>query len=129
MAFTADIRYIGPYTKYLCISFLTLKRYGRNISTISVNGLIGKYLYGWLPNGPVGSIWTTFQGTGTGTLSFGNCHKGGNVKVFLKEKSIAEATSLQRKEIFFDYSVGDILKIREYNTAIWKFYSFSVQCN
>ena len=84
--------------------------------------------YGYLSGNPVGSIWTTFQGTGTGTLSFGNCYKAGTVMVFLNEKVIAEATSLQRKEISFDYSAGDVLKIGEYNTAIWKLYSFSVQC-
>ena len=88
----------------------------------------GKTWYGFIGGDPVGSIWTTFQGTGTATLSFGNCIAHGTVKVFLNEKEIAEATLLQRKEISFDYSVGDVLKIGEYDTAIWKLYSFSVQC-
>ena len=89
---------------------------------------IGNTWYGWIGGSPVGSVWTVFQGFGTGTLSFGNCHSHGNVKVFLNKKAIAEATPLQRKEISFDYSVGDVLKMGEYDTAIWKFYSFSVQC-
>ena len=93
-------------------------------------GNTGNTWYGGLPNAPVGSIWTTFQGTGMGTLSFGNCHPTrGHVKAFLNEKAIAEATPLQRKEISFGYSLGDVLKIREYNYAIWKLYSFSVECN
>ena len=89
----------------------------------------GNTWYGFTSGEPVGSIWTTFQGTGNGTLSFGNCFGNafGNVKVFLNEKVIAEATSKQRKEISFDYSVGDVLKIGEYH-AIWKLYSFSAQC-
>lgn len=88
----------------------------------------GNTWYGYNSGGPVGSIWTTFEGNGNGTLSFGNCYSRGNVKVFLNENNIAEATSSQRKEVVFDYSVGDVLKISEYNWAIWKLYSFSVQC-
>ena len=87
----------------------------------------GNTWYGYIGGSNVGSIWTTFQGAGTATLSFGNCYNGGSVKVFLNEKAIAEAIPLQRKEISFDYSVGDVLKIKEYS-AIWKLYSFSVQC-
>ena len=83
---------------------------------------------GYISGDPVGTIWTTFNGNGSGTLSFGNCSSGGNVKVFLNNNAIAEATGSQRKEVVFDYSVGDVLKIGEYNTAIWKLYSFSVQC-
>ena len=88
----------------------------------------GNTWYGYISGNPVGSIWTIFHVTGTGALSFGNCYTHGSVKVFLNEKEIAEATSLQIKEVSFDYKVGDVLKIGEYDTAIRKLYSFSVHC-
>ena len=90
---------------------------------------LGNTWYGYNGGTTVGTIWTTFQESGTGNLSFGNCFTGGSVKVFLNENAIAEATPSQRKEVSFQYSVGDVLKIGEYNTAVWKLYSFSVQCN
>ena len=89
---------------------------------------VGNTWYGWIGGTPVGSIYTTFKGTGTGILSYGNCHTGGKVRVFLNEKSISEAMPLQKKEINFAYSAGDVLRIGEYETAIWKLYSFVVKC-
>ena len=65
-------------------------------------------------------VWTFFLETDTGTLSFGNYHTGVKIKALLNDKAIAEATSLQRKETSFNYFVGDVLKIGEYNTTLWK---------
>ena len=113
----------------------TLPANGWFTNSITLNGDyfknqcdLGNTWYGYNSGNTVGAIWTTFQGNGTGNLSFGNCYSHGKVKVFLNENSIAEATPSQRKDISFDYSVGDVLKISEFNTGIWKLYSFSVKC-
>ena len=84
--------------------------------------------HGFIGGPAVGSLSTTFQGSGTGVSSYGNCHSGGKVRVFLNEKQISEAMPLQNKVISFVYSVGDVLRIGEYETAIWKLYSLVVKC-
>ena len=55
--------------------------------------------YRFIRGDAIGNIWTTFQRTDTGTLSFVNCLTGGKVKVYLDGKAIVEATALQRKNL------------------------------
>ena len=89
----------------------------------------GDTWYGYVGGStPIGSIYATFQGFGTATLSFGNCLNQGSVKVFLNEKLISEVRLKGIKEVTFEYSIGDRLTISEYAT-IWKLYSLTLNCN
>ena len=89
----------------------------------------GDTWYGFESSAAIGAIYTTFKGSGVATLSYGGCHGGSAnyVRVFLNGKVISEVTGHNRKDVTFDYSVGDKLMITEY--GIWKFYSLSLDCN
>ena len=84
-------------------------------------------LSGWAPKTPVGAIYTTFQGTGTAVLSFGNCFSQGTVKALLNGNIICEAMPGEKKEVSFDYSVGNELVIVEYGASVWKLHSITVE--
>ena len=89
----------------------------------------GDTWYGFASSAPVGAIYTTFKGSGTAALSYGSCegYSSRYVKVFLNDKEISEVTGRARKDVIFDYEVGDKLTISEH--GIWKLYSFSLDCN
>ena len=89
----------------------------------------GDTWYGYESSAPIGAIYTTFKGTGTADLSFGNCLNAGSVKVFLNDNVISEASPLGRNDVTFDYSPGDKLTIAEYGGVIWKLYSLNLNCN
>ena len=75
----------------------------------------------------VGSVQTTFKGTGKATLNFGNCYRSGWVKVYLNGKEISRANgNTPRKEVEFRYSKDDILRIKEVNVAIIKLNSLEL---
>ena len=80
-----------------------------------------------------GSITTTFKGSGTATLSFGNCgpkiHSLHKVCVLKNGDIISEATgNALEKEIAFSFNKGDNLIIKEYY-AIIKINSLDITCN
>ena len=81
--------------------------------------------YGWNPGQQVGAMYFIFQKVGTAYFSFENCYSGGSVEVFLNEQAISEASSSERKNITFDYSIGDKLTIAEVMT-IWKLHSLKL---
>ena len=85
--------------------------------------------YGFIGNVGVGAIFTTFQGAGRAYLSFGNCHVSGSVKMYLNGEFFSVALPLQKKNVAFDFSVGDKLVIAEHEQSIWKLYSLSLNCN
>ena len=75
----------------------------------------------------VGSVETTFQGTGKATLNFGNCYRTGRVIVYLNDKEISRANrNTPRKEVEFEYSKGDVLLIEEVRVGIIKLNSLEL---
>ena len=78
----------------------------------------------------VGSVQTTFQGTGKAVLNFGNCYQSGRVIVYLNGKEISRAHgNTLRKEVEFQYSKGDLLRIEEVHVAIIKINSLGLYHN
>ena len=80
-----------------------------------------------------GSVSTTFKGSGTATLSFGNCvvlssslHKV-SVVVNGEIKSV-DMGNVKEEEISFSFNRGDNLIIKEHNEVI-KINSFDITCN
>ena len=84
--------------------------------------------YGFTSGSGIASIATTFKGKGEATLSFGNCHSIGYVRATLNGNSIGQANAGERKDVSFEYSIGDVLKIEEVNTAIIKIWSIAFKC-
>ena len=82
--------------------------------------------YGYHGDHKVGSVSATFKGTGNATLIFGNCYKEGFVEVLLNNEQLEQANQEKYKTIAFNYNPGDVLKIREVNTAIIKLYYFGI---
>ena len=82
--------------------------------------------YGYHGDQKIGSVSTAFKGSGNATLIFGNCYKKGFVEVLLNEKQLKQANQEKYKTVSFSFNRGDILKIREVNTAIIKLYYFGI---
>ena len=83
--------------------------------------------YGYNRGTAVGSVETTFQGTGKATLNFGNCYRTGRVIVYLNDKEISRANrNTPRKEVEFEYSKGDVLLIEEVRVGIIKLNSLEL---
>lgn len=82
--------------------------------------------YGYHEDDKVGSVSAKFKGNGNATLIFGNCHKEGFVEVLLNNQQLGQAKQKKYKTIAFSYYPGDVLKIREVNTAIIKLYYFGI---
>ena len=81
--------------------------------------------YNWGP--AVGWVKTTFRGNGVATLNFGNCYKYGEVIVYLNENEIAKAyNNTPKVETNFEYNKGDVLSIKEVDTAIIKLNSLKL---
>ena len=87
--------------------------------------------FGFHSNAAYGSVSTTFKGSGTATLSFGNCWAASLYKVSVvingEVKSEAEGNVME-KEISFSFNKGDNLIIKE-NGAIIKINSLDITCN
>ena len=88
----------------------------------------------WYCSGPViGSISTTFKGSGSATLDFGNCYTKGKVVVLLKGKEIngkrksTANADVKSKNITFKFVQGDELKIIAPENGIIKLNSFHVK--
>ena len=78
-----------------------------------------------------GSVSTTFQGSGTATLTFGNCWTSSlyKVSVILNEELKAEAKGSElEKEVTFSFNQGDHLIIKE-DGAIIKINSLIITCH
>ena len=78
-----------------------------------------------------GSVSTTFKGSGTATLSFGNCWASTayKVSVMLNEEIKSEAKGkIMEKEVTFPFNEGDHLVIKE-DGAIIKINSLNITCN
>ncbi len=83
--------------------------------------------YGYCSGSCVGSVSAVFQGSGTATLDFGNCHSG-TVVASLNGKAIGKATKyVTSKTITFAFSMGDELKVQEAH-AIVKLNSLQLEC-
>ena len=83
--------------------------------------------YGYCSGSCVGSVSAVFQGSGTATLDFGNCHSG-TVQVFLNGDEIDSATRyVKNKTITFPFFIGDKLRVQETH-AIVKLNSLKIEC-
>ena len=72
--------------------------------------------YGYLRDG---SISTVFEGSGKGTLIFGNCNTRGAVYVYLNRKQVGYAPPNSTDIIsHFDYKSGDKLMLQDKKAAI-----------
>jgi hypothetical protein len=76
----------------------------------------------------IGVISRTMSGTGTATLTYGNCGTtGGTAVVTLAGDVISSATIDTKKEIVFSFTDGELLEIKELSSII-KMYAFKVSC-
>ena len=77
----------------------------------------------------VGSVSNTFRGSGTATLTFGDCFQHtGQIKVSLNGEVIAKSTRPNQQEIVeFQYGPGDVLKISE-GFGIIQIFSLHLDC-
>ena len=94
----------------------------------------------WCYKTPVGDISTHLNGNGRGRLNYGLCGGGGSfdtsakVTVYLNGNEISStfggSVLEASKNIEFDYSDSDILKIEETGAIVFQFNSFSeLGCN
>ena len=82
--------------------------------------------YGYLRDGVVSTV---FEGSGHGTLIFGNCHDRGAVQANLNRKIIGFAQPNQTEIVAqFDYKPGDKLMIKDKKAAIISIKSLTLSC-
>ena len=85
--------------------------------------------FGFYAGSHAGSIYTTFKGSGTAELIYGNCWNKNEVSVYLNHKKISAAFEKEtEKEITFDFISGDIMGIVE-DGAIIKIHSLTILCD
>ena len=85
--------------------------------------------YGFYNGNAIGSIYTNFKGHGFAILRFGNCWPHNEVSVYLNGYKIEQASgNVKNKEVHFDFSPGDQLKVTE-DGAIIKLHSLILTCN
>ena len=86
--------------------------------------------YGWIGYDPIGYISAELQGTGKASHSFGSCAGPGFARALLNGNVIEQTARGQneRKDVTFDYSPGDLLKVEEIETGVIKMYSISFDC-
>ena len=85
--------------------------------------------FGFYSGSSVGSISAYLKGSGTARLIYGNCWIDNEVAVYLNHKKISSADGYEpRKEIFFHFSPGDMLRIEE-DGAIIKLHSLTISCD
>ena len=79
--------------------------------------------YGWRQWQDVGTITTTLKGHGTMFINFGNCWDTGFVAATLNGDELKRVTSKARDTVSFHYKPGDVLQLKDVDTAIIKLYS------
>ena len=84
--------------------------------------------WGYKKGSAAGFVKATFKGSGSVSLDFGSCFKGGTTKVYLNNGQIAIAQGIHPSVIIsFRYKKGDVLKIKEEETGIMKINSFKLE--
>ena len=87
--------------------------------------------WGCTSGSKVAYVVATFQGSGRGTLDFGNCHPVENPSatiVYLNDIRIGAADPNNKSVVIsFDYKRDDVLKITEQGTAIIKINSLKLE--
>ena len=82
--------------------------------------------YGYLRDGEISVV---FEGTGKGTLVFGNCHSRGAVYADLNTKRIGYAPPNQLEIVSkFDYMPGDKLALKDAKSGITSIKSLTLSC-
>ena len=70
--------------------------------------------HAWAAENHVGVISRSMQGTGTATLTFGNCWNAGVVNVYLGSTLIATAQPNTNSEtVTFDFTNGQLLELKD----------------
>ena len=78
----------------------------------------------------VGTVTSTFTGSGTATLDYGNCHTKGDVNVYLNgELKDVASMNTPSKQITLNFSPNDVLLLSETGETIIKLNSLSLNCN
>jgi len=82
---------------------------------------------GWdSPASTIGTVWRTLSGSGTATLSYGNCNHVDPVTVYLNTVAISSAAAgAMSQEVVFAFTDGALLQIKE-TAAIIKMNSFVI---
>ena len=84
--------------------------------------------FGFYAGGAIGSISTIFRRSGFAKLSFGNCWRNKEVIAYLNHRQISYASGGEmRKEISFNFTTGDTLRIKE-DGGIIKINSLIISC-
>ena len=81
--------------------------------------------FGWKDAEEVGIISTTLYGTGTASITFGNCWVTGEVKLVIDGNVISSAGPNSLKTSEFQFEDSNI-KLEEHNTAIIRFDDFEI---
>ena len=85
--------------------------------------------FGFYAGSHAGSIYTTFKGSGTARLIYGNCWHKNEVSVYLNRKKISFAYGKEtKKEIVFNFISGDLIQVVE-KSAIIKIHSLTISCD
>ena len=85
--------------------------------------------FGFYTGSNTGSIYTTFKGSGTARLIYGNCWNKNEVYVTLNAKKISSAYGKEtKKEIAFNFMSGDLIRVVE-EGAIIKLHSLTISCD
>ena len=87
-----------------------------------------KAWFGWKGGSAVGAVSASFTGSGKATLIFGNCWTGGNVIAYLNSKMIGTVQNFGNTTIEFTFSKGDVLTIKELNTALIQLHKLTIEC-
>ena len=88
--------------------------------------------YGWKSPGSNvgGSVSVTFVGSGSGTLTYGNCWGQDMVDVYFNDSKIASASVNElKKEVRFEFQERTTLEIRTEGKGIVKIDSLAISCS
>ena len=84
--------------------------------------------FGFYAGGTIGSISTIFKRSGLAKLNFGNCWTNKKVTAYLNHRKLAYASGREvRKEISFNFTTGDTLRLEE-DGGIIKINSLIISC-
>ena len=86
--------------------------------------------YGWRKDYKIpGIVSATFRGSGTATLTFGNCYNLNTVDVYFNNEKIATANGDERKKkATFNFYKGSVLRI-EVVRPILKLNALEISCD
>ena len=85
--------------------------------------------FGFYVGSNTGTIYTTFKGSGTARLIYGNCWNKNEVYVTINGEKISSVYGKDtKKEIVVNFISGDLIRVVE-KSAIIKLHSLTISCD